>query len=132
MKWRVDASIVRMSDQPFATTLDHIPWEVMNSDGTCSATLIGTRDPGVPFTYAFRIPAGLWDGPHTHSSDVHLVVAAGELWLGWGPTATRAAAHAYPAGSLLHVPADAIHADGAGVDTVIYGTAVGPWSTTYI
>lgn len=120
------------TDPPFTTTLDHIPWEVTNPDGTRSATLIGTRDPDVTFTYAFHIPAGFWDAPHSHGTDVHLVVAAGELWLGWGPDATRATAHRYPAGSLLHVPANTIHADGAGTNTVIYGTAVGPWSTTYV
>jgi len=29
------------------------------------------------------------------------------------------------------VPAGTVHFDGSDVDTVIIGTAVGPWSTTY-
>ncbi|MEO7587695.1 MAG: hypothetical protein ABIS84_06665 [Arachnia sp.] len=38
---------------------------------------------------------------------------------------------AYPSGSFLWVPAGAVHFDGANEDTVIIGTAVGPWDTTY-
>lgn len=123
---------MRMPDEPFWTSSTSVAWDHVNDDGTRSATLIGTRDPGVMFTYAFRIPAGLEDGPHSHSSDIHLVVAAGELWLGGGPEATRLTARRYPAGSLLHVPAGTVHADGADVDTVVYGTTIGPWSTTYL
>jgi hypothetical protein len=59
---------------PLSTTIKGIQWEQEDTDGTKSATLVGSRKPGVTFTYAFFIPAGLWDQPHTHAADAHLVV----------------------------------------------------------
>ncbi len=35
-------------------------------------------------------------------------------------------------GSFLYVPAGAVHFDGAKQDTVLVGTAIGPWSTDYV
>jgi quercetin dioxygenase-like cupin family protein len=116
----------------FATTVDDIAWEQTDADGTRSATLVGTRQPGETFTYAFFIPAGVWDQPHSHIADAHLVVARGELRLGYGEDFDRDTAARYPAGSFLHVPAGAVHFDGAEQDTVLLGTAVGPWSTDYV
>lgn len=116
----------------FATTIEDIPWEQTNPDGTRSATLVGTREPGVMFTYAFFIPAGFWDKPHSHSAAAHLVVARGELRLGYGPRFEPEAARRFPAGSFLYVPGGAVHVDGAEEDTVLLGTAMGPWSTDYL
>ena len=116
---------------PLGTIIDEIPWDQTNEDGTKAATLVGTRAPGVTFTYAFFIPAGVWDKPHSHLADAHLVVARGELRLGYGSRLDPAAADRYPAGSFLYVPAGAVHYDGAEKDTVLLGTAVGPWSTDY-
>lgn len=84
------------------------------------------------FTYAFFIPAGVWDAPHHHCADVHLIVVSGELRLGFGDRPTPATAETFPNGSFLHVPAGCVHFDGAEVDTVLIGTAVGPWSTEYV
>ncbi len=83
------------------------------------------------FTYAFFIPAGVWDAPHSHSADARVFVARGVIRLGYGDAMNKARAVAYPAGSYLLVPAGVRHFDGADQDTVIYGVAVGPWSTTY-
>lgn len=115
-----------------ATTVDGIAWQQTNPDGTKSATLVGSRDPGVTFTYAFFVPAGVWDEPHSHVAAAHLVVACGELRLGYGTQLDRDAAACFPAGSFLYVPAGAIHFDGAEQDTILLGTAVGPWSTDYV
>ncbi len=120
-----------MADAAFATTVDDIPWEHLHDDGTRSATLAGVREAGVTFSYAFFIPAGVWDRPHSHLAAAHLVVASGELRLGYGTRLEQAAAQRFPAGSFLYVPAGAVHFDGAEQDTVIIGTAVGPWSTDY-
>lgn len=116
----------------FATTIENIVWDQINRDGTRSATLAGSRQPGIMFTYAFFIPSGLWDEPHSHIADAHLVVASGELQLGYGRSLDRAAASCYPAGSFLYIPGDAVHFDGAEEDTILFGTAVGPWSTDYL
>lgn len=116
----------------FATAVDDIAWEQTSPDGTRSATLVGTRQPGVTFTYAFLIPARFWDAPHSHCADAHLVVARGELRLGYGDRLDRSAAQRFPVGSFLYVPAGAVHFDGAEEETVLLGTAVGPWSTDYL
>lgn len=116
----------------FATTIEDIVWEQNHPDGTRSATLVGTRQLGVTFTYAFFIPAGVWDMPHSHVADAHLIVASGELRLGYGNQLDRDAVACFPAGSFLYVPGGAVHFDGAEEDTVLLGTAVGPWSTDYV
>ncbi|MCY7288055.1 MAG: cupin domain-containing protein [Cryobacterium sp.] len=97
-----------------------------------SAPLIGTREPGVMFTYAFFIPAGVFDAPHSHIADAHLLVAFGELRLAYGTSFNEDDTTAYAAGSFLWVPAGAVHFDGANVDTILIGTATGPWNTAYI
>jgi len=123
---------VMSASDVFATRVENIDWQQTNPDGTKSATLVGSREPGVTFTYAFFVPAGVWDAPHSHIAAAHLVVASGELRLGYGPQFDRRAADRFSVGSFLYVPAGAVHFDGAEQDTVLLGTAVGPWSTDYV
>ena len=118
---------------PVAGTPDTIPWQQTNPDGTRFALLEGVRDQAsVPFTYAFFIPSGVWDGPHSHAATARVVVAKGKLRLGYGRTMDKATATEFPVGSIVIVPAGAVHFDGAADDTIIIGTAVGPWSTDYV
>lgn len=113
--------------------LAEIPWQSEGAQGTRFALLEGRRDePGTAFTYAFAIPAGVWDGPHSHSATARVFVARGTLRIGYGASGGKAAARSYPAGSVIVVPGGAVHYDGADEDTVIIGTAVGPWSTRYL
>lgn len=116
----------------FSTSVEAIDWQDENPDGTKSATIVGTREAGVAFSYVFFIPAGVWDAPHSHVAAAHLVVARGELRLGYGRELDRDAAEVFPAGRFLYVPAGAVHLDGAERDTVLLGTAVGPWSADYV
>lgn len=110
-----------------------IPWQAEGAQGTRFALLEGRRDQqGTAFTYAFSIPAGVWDAPHSHSATARVFVAKGTLRIGYGASNDKAATQSYPAGSVIVVPAGAIHYDGADEDTVIIGTAVGPWSTRYL
>lgn len=114
-------------------TVDQIPWQTEGAHGTRFALLEGRRDrSGTAFAYAFSIPAGVWDAPHSHSAAARVFVARGTLRIGYGASNDKAAAKSYPAGSVIVVPAGAIHYDGADEDTVIIGTAVGPWSTSYL
>lgn len=110
-----------------AFTLAELPWEPADANGTRSATLAGTRSSF--FSYAYFLPAGVYDGPHSHPVDAHLVVASGCLRLGYGDSFSRDDTRAYPAGSFLRVPAGVVHFDGADEDTVLIGAAVGPWGT---
>jgi len=127
-------SVLGMKEKKQAVAFDPntIVWETVHEDGTKSATLIGTRDPGEMFTYAFFIPAGFYDAPHHHLADAHLHVASGVLRLGYGDEFVEDSLKRYPAGSFLFVPAGASHFDGADEDTVLIGTATGPWNTEYI
>lgn len=112
---------------------DQIRWEAAAPNGTKFALLEGERDKaGVGFSYAFAVPGGVWDGPHSHSATVKVFVAKGALRIGFGPVPDHGKAITYPAGSYLIVPAGAVHFDGADEDTVIIGAAVGPWTTTYL
>lgn len=116
----------------FAGTRDAIPWQEEASDGTKYALLEGSRDvAGSPFSYAFFIPRGFWDPPHRHTADARVFVASGTLYLGEGEVEDRAKLQAFPAGSLVIVPANAWHFDGSDEDTLIFGCAVGPWATHY-
>lgn len=121
------------AETPGAWTPDTIAWQRTDPSGTKFALLEGVRDKaGVSFTYAFFIPGGVWDGPHSHSATARVFVAKGVLRIGYGSRLDKAAAKSYPAGSFVLVPADATHFDGSDVDTMILGVAIGPWSTTYV
>lgn len=113
-------------------TVESIPWQTSGANGTKYALLEGRRDEaGVPFSYAFFIPAGVWDSPHDHSVTARVFVARGTLKIGYGAAMDKGKATAYPAGSYVVVPATAVHFDGSDEDTLIIGTAIGPWATTY-
>jgi quercetin dioxygenase-like cupin family protein len=119
--------------QPKAWDPESIPWQRTNPNGTKFALLEGVRDQsGTQFSYAFFIPAGVWDASHSHTADARVFVARGTLYLGYGGKLNRDKAKAFPAGSYLLVPAGAVHFDGSDTDTLIIGTATGPWATTYI
>ncbi len=106
-----------------------IVWQDIEPDGTKYALLEGDRNtPGKAFTYAFFIPAGYWEH-HWHTQDARVAVVLGALKVSFGETLDKNGAKAYPAGSYLLVPANVKHSMGADVDTIIIGTAVGPWAT---
>jgi quercetin dioxygenase-like cupin family protein len=114
--------------KPQAWDVNTIPWQV-NSDGTKDALLEGRRDaPGEAFTYAFFLPAGYHEH-HWHSSDARVVVVQGALKVSFGETLDLEHLKTYPTGTYLLVPANVKHTMAADVDTVIIGTAVGPWVT---
>ena len=112
---------------------DRIEWQEIGSDGTKYALLEGRRDRvGEAFTYAFFIPAGFWDPAHWHTQDARVVVLQGTLYLGYGDEHNEQDLQPYPVGSNVLVPAGQRHFDGSHEDTLIIGTAVGPWSTHYV
>jgi len=120
-------------DSPLSVDPDRIAWSRINPDGTKFALLEGVRDrAGVAFTYAFFIPAGVWDAAHSHAATARVFVARGAMKLGYGNRIDKSMARLFAAGSYILVPAGARHFDGADVDTIIIGTAVGPWSTDYV
>ena len=112
--------------------LNTLEWEEVSPDGTKYTLLEGQRDvPGV-FSYAFSIPANFWDPPHYHTADARVFVFSGTLYLSYGEVFDVDTLVAYPAGSYLLIPAGARHFDGSHEETVIVGTALGPWVTRYV
>lgn len=106
-----------------------ITWQNIYPDGTKWAVLEGDKDaPDRSFTYAFFIPAGYWEH-HSHNQDARVAVVSGALKVAIGPTLDKEGAKAYPVGTFLLVPANVQHTIGADVDTIIIGTAIGPWKT---
>jgi quercetin dioxygenase-like cupin family protein len=115
--------------EPQAWTPATIRWQEVNPDGTKYSVLQGRRDvPGEAFTYAFFIPAGYWEH-HWHSADARVAVVRGELKVSFGPALDKAHAKGHGVGSFILVPKNVQHTMGATVDTIIIGTAVGPWAT---
>ena len=108
-----------------AWTPQTIPWQEISPDGTKYALLEGSREGGL-FTYAFFLPSGFWDGAHWHSTDARIIVASGCLYLGHGEHLNTTQAKAYGAGSVLIVPAELRHYDGAKEATLIIGMATAP------
>ena len=106
-----------------------IKWQETYADGTKYSLLEGDRNaPGKSFTYAFFIPAGYWEH-HWHSQDARVAVLQGALRVSFGDKLDKENAKPYPVGTFLLVPANLQHTMGADVDTIIIGTAVGPWAT---
>jgi hypothetical protein len=110
-----------------------IEWQHDRPNG-CKLTLLegSWETPGVPFTYAFFMPDGVWFPAHSHPSDARVVVVKGTLLLGSGRTLDKSEARAIPQGSTAFVPANLPHFEGAKGDTIIIGSAVPPWGTTFL
>jgi quercetin dioxygenase-like cupin family protein len=114
---------------PQAWDAKTIQWQKVDSDGTKWSILEGHSDvPGEAFTYAAFVPAGFHDH-HWHASDARVAVVQGTLKVSFGDTLDLKNLKSYPVGSFLFVPANVKHTMAADEDTIIIGTAVGPWGT---
>ena len=111
---------------PQAWSAKTIQWQSTDKDGTKWSVLQGNADAnGEAFTYAAFIPAGYHDR-HSHSSDARVAVVQGVLKLAVGDNTQI---KSYPLGSFLFVPANVEHVMATDEDTIIIGTATGPWTT---
>jgi hypothetical protein len=81
---------------------------------------------GEAFTYPAFVPAG-FHGFHSHATDARVAVVQNILKVSFGETLDLEHLKTYPVGSFL--PANVKHTMGADEDTIIIGTAVGPWHT---
>jgi quercetin dioxygenase-like cupin family protein len=112
---------------PQGWTAKGIQWQSTSPDGTKWAVLEGKSDvPGEAFTYAAFVPAGYSDH-HSHSSDARVAVVQGALRVGFGPAPSHF--ETFSVGSFLFVPANVEHTMAADEDTILIGTATGPWAT---
>jgi hypothetical protein len=62
-------------------------------------------------------------------SDARVAVVQGVLKVGFGDTFDLEHLKSYLVGTFLYVPANAKHTMAADEDTIIIGTAAGPWHT---
>jgi len=114
---------------PQAWDAKTVVWQKVDPDGTKWAVLEGRSDmPGEAFTYAAFVPAG-YHNHHWHASDARVAVVQGVLKVSFGENLDLDHLTSYPVGSFLLVPANVKHTMAADVDTIIIGTAVGPWGT---
>ncbi len=115
--------------KPQAWAPQTIQWQEVAPDGTKYSLLEGRRDiPGQAFTYAFFVPAGYREH-HWHTADARVAVIQGALKVSFGEKLDLDNMQTYSVGSFLLVPANLKHTMAADVDTIIIGTAVGPWAT---
>jgi quercetin dioxygenase-like cupin family protein len=106
-----------------------IVWQKIDADGGKSSVLEGRSDvAGEAFTYAAFIPTGFHEH-HWHTSDARVAVVQGTLKVSFGETLDLEHLKSYAVGSYLLVPANVKHTMAADEDTIIIGTAVGPWHT---
>jgi quercetin dioxygenase-like cupin family protein len=122
-------SAAGQSKLPQSWNVKSIHWQKVDPDGSKWAVLEGRSDvAGEAFTYAAFIPAG-FHNHHWHASDARVVVVQGTLKVSFGEALDLEHLKSFPVGTYLLVPANVKHTMAAEEDTIIIGTAVGPWHT---
>lgn len=109
----------------------NITWQITDPDGAKHAILEGDKNaPGKAFTYAAFVAAGSWDHhTHSHNQDARVAVVAGALLPCRRAKPRQNGGTELPCGELCLCASQCGAHDGADVDTIIIGTAVGPWMT---
>ena len=116
---------------PQAWDAKSIVWQKIDADGSKWAVLEGRSEAlGEAFTYAAFIPAGFHDF-HAHATDARVAVVQGVLKVSFAEVLDLEHLKAYPVGSFLFVPANVKHTMAVDEDTIIIGTATGPWHTDH-
>ena len=96
------------------------------------AVLQGDLTKAALFTFRLKMPKGYVVAPHTHGTELHVTVIAGEFSAGMGDTVDLAAAPIMKAGDFVTVPANHHHFDAARSAAIIQIYGMGPFSLTYI
>jgi quercetin dioxygenase-like cupin family protein len=101
--------------------------------GVRSTVLFGDPTKVGPYTIEIRVPPNTRIAAHRHRDDRTAVVVAG-LWnLGYGDTASDAAAKTLPPGSFYTEPGGVSHFARTGDQgAVVYISGYGPTDTTYV
>lgn len=128
----VSAFPAEQAKKPQAWNAKNIEWQKIDADGSKWSVLEGRSDvAGKAFTYAAFVPAGSSDF-HSHSSDARVAVVQGVLKISFGDSRDLEHLQSCPVGSFLYVPANVKHTMAADEDTIIIGTAIGPWHTDHL
>jgi hypothetical protein len=94
--------------------------------------LAAARDrPGL-FTQRLLLPANYCGDLHIHDRDLHGLVVAGILRMGFVDSAGRLEVREHPAGSFVVVLAGQVHVEGSAGETEIHLSGIGPLVTTVV
>jgi quercetin dioxygenase-like cupin family protein len=100
--------------------------------GVRSTVLFGDPTKAGPYTIEIRVPANTRIAAHRHQDDRTAVVVSGQWNLGYGDTASDAAAKALPPGSFYTEPGGVSHFARSGDQgAVVYISGYGPTDTVY-
>ncbi len=101
--------------------------------GVEAAVLSGPLDKQVLYTQRVRLAKDGLVPPHTHPDQRYTTVLSGTLYVCTGDTFSPTAVKAYPAGSFLITPANAVHCSWAKDGEVVYQeSGIGPTGTTMV
>ena len=106
------------SKAPIMVSFTDLKWvELPEPKGTQFAVLSGDPKTG-PYTQMRKVPAGIDNGLHSHSSEIKNVIISGVLYTG----SDAASAKDFGPGSVIVLPADWLHVSGCrpGSDCVFY------------
>ena len=71
--------------------------------------VVGDQTKPEPFVIRVKVPANTKIMPHTHPQDLVYTIISGVFYIGMGPTFDPQKLKAYPAGSVIVLPANAPH-----------------------
>ncbi len=114
---------------------DQIKWSQHPAlpSGAMRAVVYGDPTKSGPYVTRLRAPQGLRVMPHTHPEDRIYTVLSGTLYIGYGDTWDESKLLAYPAGSVIYLPAKLSHFQySKSGEYVIQINAVGPTDLTFI
>ena len=95
-------------------------------------TLAGDTDASGHFAFRQKLPAGYSSGPHFHTTDYHVTVLSGKLYIVYGrKTADSTAVRPFEAGAFLTIPAMQNHYKWADEETVLQVYGTGPVRTEF-
>jgi quercetin dioxygenase-like cupin family protein len=87
---------------------------------------------GEQFVVRLRMPDGYRIAPHTHPTDEHVTVLAGEFRVGLGTRFRAEGMQSLPVGASVTAPAGHAHFAAARGTTIVQVQAIGPFALTYV
>ena len=123
------------ADEHIVTTGDQLAWEPVPPalpPGAELAVLSGDPSKEGQFVIRIRAAGGYKVPPHWHSTDEHVTVLSGTLYMGMGDNLDTTKGTALPAGGYAKLPAKMHHYAWATGDCVIEVHAAGPFDITYV
>ena len=107
-------------------------WQpIQNLPGGLRRDLVGDRSKPGPFKYELKIPAGARMVVHKHSTDVHVKVVSGSMFIIIGEPLEQSRVQHFVAGNVFLVPANTWHDEWWDQETHLEAEGVGPMDTVY-